>query len=165
MGEMVLPLLLTAAPLEGVERRRAEASFTVPAPVAVVFPLFDPINEARWAEGWRMTPVQPVPFRVERNAVFLTESQGGPAIWTIVRFEPEAHVIEYLVLVPGLMQRWITVRCAAEGDATRVSVTYELTALGPEGNQALSRYDAAFIDAWREPVTRAAREATRGRQD
>lgn len=145
-------------------RRFAEASFLVPAPIDRVFPLFDPINESKWVPGWAITPVHPLPFEVEKNAVFLTESLGHSAIWTIVRFEPEAHAVEYLVVVPGFQQRWVTVRCAPAGHETEVTVSYTVTALGSEGEAALGRYDEEFIRAWREPVTLAVRKgaATEG---
>lgn len=139
-------------------RRFAEASFVVPAPVERVFPLFDPINESKWVPGWTITPVHPLPFEVKKNAVFLTESHGQTGVWTIVRFEPEAHAVEYLVVVPGFQQRWITVRCAPAGSETKVTVSYTVTSLGSEGEAALGRYDEEFIRAWREPVTLAVRK-------
>src|SRR5262245_2470770 len=111
-------------------RRRCEASFDVPAPIERVFPLFDAVEEQKWAEGWRIEPVQPVPFRVERNAVFLTGAGPERAVWTVLRFDAALHEAEYLVVAQDFQQRWIRVRCASEGGGTRVTVSYDVTALG-----------------------------------
>lgn len=150
------PGLRGAAP---AQRHFAQASFEVPGPVERVFPLFDPINEARWAEGWAITPILPSPFRVERNAVFLTDAGDRSAVWTILRFEPDAHRVEYLVVVPDHHQRWITVGCTPRGEATQVTVSYTVTPLSRSGEDAALRYSEAFIESWQEPVTRALREA------
>ncbi len=144
-----------AAPLA---RHFAQASFEVPAPVERVFPFFDPINEAKWAEGWEITPIFPSPFKVEPNAVFLTDAGDRTAVWTIVRFEPEAHRVEYLVVVPDLHQRWIRVSCRPRARATEVTVSYTVTSLSRAGEDAALRYSEAFIKSWQEPVTRVLRK-------
>jgi Polyketide cyclase / dehydrase and lipid transport len=155
------PLPVTAVPAQAPPstiRHFAEASFSVPAPIERVFPLFDPVNEAKWVPGWSIEPIEPVPFRMEKNAVFLTAADGHTAVWTVVRFDPALHEVEYLVVVPGFQQRWVAVRCIETADGTEVTVSYTVTALGPPGGAALRRYDEDFIRAWREPVTLAALE-------
>lgn len=131
-------------------------TFRVDAPIETVFPLFDPVNEAEWAEGWQYAGRYPVPFETRRNAVFEVPQPDATELWVVLRFDPQAARAEYLAVRPGRMVRRIAVACDPDGGGTLVGVRYELTALDADATAAAARYDHAFLAGWEEPVRAAA---------
>jgi hypothetical protein len=131
----------------------ASGSFTLPVAPADAFPMFDPVREAEWAEGWSIAPVYPNPFRLEPNAVFEVPGPNGvKEVWTVIACDAADCRVEYLAVAGNDLVRRVTVRCTGEGRGTRVSVHYCVTAWTPDGIARAAGYDDAFIDAWRQPV-------------
>ena len=118
------------------------ASFVVNADVDAVFPLFGAFEERKWAEGWNPIPIYPEKEIIEEGTTFKVKAHGhghdgeGDMIWFVSKYEPENHVIQYLVNTVNRI--WtITVRCerTASESKTKASVTYSFTGLNPEGNE------------------------------
>ena len=81
----------------------------------------------------------------------------------MTRYEPPSCV-EYQRITPGSRMGSVLVRCEAEGSAaTRVIVTYALTALTEAGNAALREMTDAkfreFIAGWERSIGRLAATA------
>lgn len=117
------------------QTRRVERSETITlnAPPERVFPLFGPVREGEWAEGWSPEIVYAAtPLAEEEGAVFITRQEGqAETVWIVTRYEPEAYRIEYARLTPGATAVRVMVACeAAEGGRTSARVTYEITTLG-----------------------------------
>jgi hypothetical protein len=137
-------------------RLDAAGTFLLPVRPAEAFPMFDPVREAEWADGWRIEAVHPRPFRFEKDAVF--EVPGPNAVvevWTVVDVDAEACRVDYLAVAGRDLVRRVTVRCMAEGGGTRVMVRYRVTAWTPAGVARAGEYSRAFIEAWRIPVLAA----------
>ena len=123
--------------------------FEVPAPISQVFPLFDPINEVKWAPDFKPTPVYPLPFAVAKDSVFSTLHGGARSTWVINVYDPLGYRIEYLLFAPGYQVRRISIECAAlAADRTAVTVTYRVTGVSKEGNRHAADYDQEFIAEW-----------------
>ena len=134
-------------------RLEASGSFTLPVSPADAFPMFDPVREAEWAEGWSIAPVHPNPFRLEPSAVFEVPGPNGiTEVWTVIDRDFAACRVEYLAVAGNDLVRRVTVRCSPDVAGTRVSVHYTVTAWTPEGVARAAGYDDTFISAWRQPV-------------
>jgi hypothetical protein len=128
----------------------AEASFTVEAPLAEVFPLFDPIGERAWAgDAWAPSNIHGLERPIHAGAVFATSSQGQTTWWTISDFDSEQGRVRYTRFRPGHQLGTVEVRCAPlSAERTQVTVTYELTGLTPEGSRFVESFFAppAYTD-------------------
>jgi hypothetical protein len=91
--------------------------------------------------------------------VFTTGHGGEETLWTMTIHEPESGVAEYLRVTPGSRMGTVRVQCSEAAAGTKVTVTYALTALTPEGNATLQGLDAAayraFIEAWGTSICEA----------
>lgn len=139
-----------------VVRRHA---ITIAKPVSEAITLFTPQGERAWAEGWDPAWHWPADGETRAGMVFTTEHGGEHTIWTLTRHEPEAGLVEYVRTTPGSRVGVVRVRCTPAGErATRVEVTYVLTALAPEGREKIAALDeaafAGFIESWGEAIAR-----------
>ena len=96
--------------------------------VARVFPLFGPLREREWAEGWNPRVVWPTNKVIQERMVFLVRSphgDGRDTMWVVSRYDEDQAVIEYTVFEPERVH-WILIRCrpAEDGKGTRATVTY-----------------------------------------
>lgn len=140
-------------------RAVCEGGFTLPLPVGEAVGLFTPEGERRWA-GPDWDPVYAIPQSAQDDCapgtVFTTESHGGPATWIVL--ERREDGMRYARIVAGHNAGTVSVSCVAAGDGTRVTVTYDVTSLGPDGaafvQELESGYDA-FMASWREAIVEA----------
>ena len=112
-------------------------SIQLDAPIEEVFPLFGPVREAEWAEGWQIEPLYAAtPLLEEAGAVFQTRQHGeAVTLWIIQRFERETHGISYARVTPGLHLVTIEIDCTSSSRGTDARVTYTLIGLSDEGNR------------------------------
>jgi hypothetical protein len=132
------------------------AEITVELPRDEAMALFSPEGERRWADGW--DPHYPQPSRLEGpDAVFTTGHGGHQTTWIMVDQRPES--IRYARVVHGMTAGTIAVDVLSSSEqATLVGVTYDLTALTPEGESWLRAFDAEYdseIAAWSTEIAAA----------
>jgi hypothetical protein len=90
-----------------------------------VFPLFGPIREKEWADGWNprvLTATQDV----SEHMMFRTRSKYTDEpdyTWIISKYHPEQFLIEYTVISSDRIW-FITVACKAVGTITEATITY-----------------------------------------
>ncbi len=136
----------------------ATGSFDLNCPVTDAFPMFEPIGEKRWAEGWDPKPIYPDDIEPNVGTVFETLGKKGvPSIWTICRYEKNRK-IEYNVVTPGHDVTQITVLCLSSGGKTHVEVTYRITGLAEKGNElgrAHKDHYSELMEHWHEHISRA----------
>ena len=141
------------------ERMVRTHHFELPMAPREAFPLFTPEGERAWAAGWEPRYLHPTDGRTTQGMVFTTGHGGEETLWTMTRHEPDCGVAEYLRVTPGSRMGSVRVQCAESGNGTRVTVTYALTALTPEGNAALRALDAEayerFIESWESSIRSA----------
>jgi hypothetical protein len=135
-----------------------EGHFSLPLPVAEAVPLFTPEGERRWA-GSSWDPVYAIPEAAQDDTapgtVFTTESDGGAAIWIVL--ERREDGMRYARVAPQRIAGTISVSCAegASSDETRVTVTYDVTSLSPEGAAFVHELEAGydeFLEGWRQEI-------------
>ena len=140
------------------ERIQRSASFTIHGKIENVFPLFGPIREKEWAEGWDPE----ILYRsgnvlVEEHMIFQTHAHPdeGKYTWVITQYQPEKYLIEYTVSTHERIW-FIRVSCQDRKETTEVTVSYTYTSLTAEGNQkneqALKRMYAQNLKDWEEAI-------------
>jgi hypothetical protein len=129
--------------------------------VAVALPprealvLFTPRGEERWVPGWQPR----FPARTDDDSapgtVFETHAGGEHTIWVVAE-RAQGRRIAYARVTPGSRAGTVTVTVSDDtrGGAT-VQVTYELTALSPQGAQELRGFADGYPDflrSWEEAI-------------
>jgi hypothetical protein len=115
-----------------------------------VFPLFDPIGEKQWADGWEPEIMYPLSGEVEEGMVFTIGSHDEvQVIWTILAFDAAKWEISYLRVTPGSHVAIIDIRCEDNlNETTRASISYTFTALTEQGNDYVTRFTGPHYQEW-----------------
>ena len=150
-------IIMLSIQINESNRISKSATFTVQAPIDRAFPLFGPIREKEWAEGWDPLIVHGA-SEVEQHMVFTTSPSNREEekfLWTITRYEPAKFFIEYTVSTPNRVW-FISVDCKPEAKNTKVTVTYSYTALNERGarlnESALAKMFAHDLRDWEEAI-------------
>jgi hypothetical protein len=115
-----------------------------------VFPLFDPIGEKQWADGWEPEIIYPLSGEVEEGMVFTTGSHDEvQVIWSILAFDAAKWRISYLRVTSGSHVARIDIRCEDHLDeTTRTSISYTFTALTERGNDYVAKFTEEHYQEW-----------------
>ncbi|SEG99933.1 hypothetical protein SAMN05444920_114209 [Nonomuraea solani] len=130
---------------------------SVALPPAEAFELFTPRGEERWVDGW--SPRFPMDAADDSapGTVFETDADGRTTTWVVVGREA-GRWISYARVTPGRRAGTVTVEVSADDrGGSDVGVTYELTALSPEGEEELREFAdgyAGFLGSWEEAIAR-----------
>jgi hypothetical protein len=122
-----------------------------------VFPLFTPIGETYWVDGWDPEFIYPESGETREGMVFRTSHGGEETLWSCLAWEPGRHHVRYARVTPGSRFGFVEVNCLERSaDQTEASVRYTLTALSAEGASQLSDLTAEayqrMIDEWRTRI-------------
>jgi hypothetical protein len=146
--------------MERIHLRRT-GEVTVALPLERAFPLFTPEGERLWAPGWDPVAHYPAAGSPVEGAVFSTIGDDGlTTLWVIVDWQPERHRVRYARITPARRAGTVEVECRTRGGgATVARVTYELTALSPEGDAELAGWTESwyrrFLAEWEEQIAAA----------
>ncbi len=132
-------------------------SIRIPAARDSVFPFFTAEGERAWVPGWDPQYLHPGHPSNEVGTVFRTNHGGEETLWLVIRYEPGDGIATYGRFTPGSRLGTVHVECAEESPSeTRVTVTYELTALSEAGARVLQAMTAdayrAMLDEWRDLI-------------
>lgn len=133
---------------------------------ARVFPLFEPLGEMQWAQGWEPRMLYPAAGKARIGMVFTTQHPGETdTTWTIAAYDAERFHITYVRLTPGSRLGVIEITCAAAGKhACQATVTYIFTALGEDGNAYIAAFSedhyAAYMADWEQAINHYLRHGT-----
>jgi len=126
---------------------------TIEGTPEVIFPLYCPVKEAEWCEGWDPTVVYSESGVAEPDCVFVTRSDEVESAWFVTRHEPEVGEVEMVKHTPGIAFVKLRIALAPITDkTTRATISYSYTALSSEGGQALEAFTeesyGASMQAW-----------------
>ena len=113
------------------------------APPRRVFPLLCPTREYDWIPVWQCRMIYSDTGYAEDNGIFYTDfrEDRGPEWWVVTRYEP-CRAIEFIRLAPGIRITRLDIHLAGDGpEHTIATWTQTMTALSPEGNSYIDRYD------------------------
>jgi len=121
-----------------------------------VFPLFCPVRETEWADGWLPDLVISSCGVAERDCVFITSKKRGSAVWYVTRHEPEQFLVEMLKIAPGETACRLNIQLSPEGAGCEAQVTYAHTSLGPAGDELVGSFTAEhyqkFMQSWEKAL-------------
>jgi hypothetical protein len=122
-----------------------------------VFPLFEPLGEKAWAEGWEPIMLFPADGAAQAGGVFTTSHPPqGESIWTMTAYDPASLHLAYLRVTPAVQVSLIEIQCEDVRDGTtRATVTYTLTSLSAAGNEKLAQFAAHHqhdIASWEQAI-------------
>ena len=121
-----------------------------------VFPLFCPVRETEWADGWSPDLVISACGVAERDCVFITSDKRGTAFWYVTRHEPEQFFVEMLKITPGVTACRLNIQLGKEDTGCTADVTYTHTSLGPAGDELVAAFTAEhyqkFMQGWEEAL-------------
>jgi hypothetical protein len=140
-----------------VNRFRDTFTINVPLPADEAMPLFTARGERRWVEGWDPEFPAGEPSEEGEGTVFVTTADGRSTYWVVAARDPDW--IRYTRTTPGFVAGTVEVRrCRSDTRSTQVDVTYDLSALTPEGAAELDVFAARYqqdIGAWEVAIAAA----------
>ncbi|MCG3120937.1 MAG: hypothetical protein ALAOOOJD_03858 [bacterium] len=136
--------------------RRSHA-IVLNGPPEVVFPLFTPVGEKLWVEGWNPGFLHPTSGATQEGMVFVTGHNEETTYWSLVKLDANGYVARYARVTPASRFGFVEVACEATGNGhTRATVTYTYTALTESGNRFIDEFTAEsygqMIDSWQQKV-------------
>ena len=124
---------------------RKQATITVNGTLETVWPLFDPLNEGKWAAAWQPEILHPTDGTVKEGMVVRTPDGHGKRgtnsslIWMVTRYDTENHRITYTVSNPERIFT-VDVQCSKHDEShTDASITYNFVGLTDLGNTTIER--------------------------
>ena len=133
------------------------AEITVDAPIKIAFPLFGPIREKEWADGWN-PEILYANSDLEKHMIFTTPSQYEDEIqytWILTGLFTDIYKVEYTVSTRERIW-FITVQCIDAGDKTNARITYTYTGLTDQGNrrneESLKRMFRSNLQDWQDAI-------------
>ena len=122
-----------------------------------IFPLYCPVEEVHWCEGWDPEVVYTESGANEPDCVFVTREDRMASFWYVTMFDLEKGQVEMIKLTPGVTVSKLEIFIEpVTAETTRAVITYAYTSLGPEGDKVLAQftrenYETA-MDAWEKAM-------------
>ena len=146
------------------------STITLNGTLAQVFPLFGPVREQEWAEGWHPRMLHSHSKNVEEHMVFQTDSADEnnplPYTWIVSKYDLPNALIEYTVFT-AVRLWWITINCRQHPSVakTRATITYTYVGLTEQGDKLNERaFESMFrhdLKDWEEPLNHYLETGTR----
>jgi hypothetical protein len=123
--------------------------------VHTVFPLFGPVREMEWAEGWNPEIIYSKDPLIEEGMIFRTKGDQEDCIWVLTTYSPDTYLVVYTVHTSTRVW-FIRVECKPSGDRTSATVTYTYTAITEEAIEqngaALTKMFEFDLKDWEEAI-------------
>jgi hypothetical protein len=120
---------------------RAAITLHLNAPAIRAFPMFDPVNDARWSPDRKPTLLGD--GKVTSGLIFMT-GDDSRTTWLLDRYEPAAGVIRYVNFRTSMLTT-IDITVVPNGTAASIAtVTYTRTALDEDGVNGVLAFATHF---------------------
>lgn len=137
------------------------STITLAGSFAQVFPLFGPIKEQEWAEGWQPRILYPDSTVIQEHMVFQAKSHDADhpftSTWIVSKYDPSDGFIEYTVFTDARIW-WISIKCdhGQTTPTTRATITYTYLGLdehaGAINRSALESMFRHDLKDWEEAI-------------
>ncbi len=106
-----------------------------------IFPLYCPVKEALWCEGWDPVAVYTTSGVVEPECVFTTEDNGIESAWFVTVYDNKQGRVEMIKHTPGvtISKLRITIEPICQ-KTTRAIISYGFTSLSKSGDEVLKEF-------------------------
>jgi hypothetical protein len=139
-------------------RFRGTHTISLPLPPDRALPLFTARGERAWVPGWQPHFPDGEPEHTEDEGTVFVTAHGEVATYWVVAARQE-HAVRYARTTPGRSSGTVDVHIReAPNGHSDVEVTYDLTALTPEGEHAIEHLAANFeaeIGGWEQAIAAA----------
>ncbi|WP_207485501.1 hypothetical protein [Arenibaculum pallidiluteum] len=130
-----------------------------------VFPLFTPIGEMLWVDGWEPDFIFPESGEARDGMIFRTTHGNEETLWSCIAWDPDAHRVRYARVTPGSRFGFVEVLCRETSpQQTEASIRYILTALSQAGASYLADLTPnaykQMIDGWRPRIESCLKAST-----
>ncbi|HAS43721.1 MAG TPA: hypothetical protein DCS93_24785 [Microscillaceae bacterium] len=142
------------------EKITKSATITLNGNIDKVFPLFNPIDEQKWAPMFKPHFIYPSDNTIQEGMSFKTAGHGGETeyLWIITKYTTTTHLIQYLVSTAN--RYWtITVDCKQadkRASQTLAKITYTFYALNKKGKainkKAIHKMYAKNLKDWEKAI-------------
>ena len=143
------------------------ATITLHDSIDKVFPLFGPVRERDWCDGWDPEILFSTTNLVEEHMIFRTKAkfeQETFYLWVITQYDPEHYRIEYTVSTQDRIW-FIRVQCTSHEEMTRATVSYTFISLNVRGEElnrvALKKMFERELEDWAEAINYYLQTGTR----
>jgi hypothetical protein len=165
IGGILIACLCCLASAQTREHAEASIVLRLPAPPAVVFPLFGPIRESEWAPHWNPTILYPLDRSQKAGMVFTTRQHGQVVVWVLTTYDETAFQIRYVNVSEGQNAAQLDISLKAIGEKeTEATVTRRLTSLSEEDDGIVKDFAGQFPlerDHWEHAISARLRELGR----
>jgi hypothetical protein len=124
----------------------------------VVFPLFGPVIEKEWCEGWEPEMVFTSTNLVDEHMIFRTKGKFESEsyyTWVLTQYNPENHIVEYTVSTENRIW-FIRVECHDLENKTSATISYTYTSLNEKGETynmiSLEKMYSRNLEDWSEAI-------------
>ena len=138
-----------------ISTQRLTGQISVDLPPGEAFRLFTPRGEQDWAHGWHPRFPAPVSDDAQPGTVFETDAHGQRTVWVVTGRQP-GTCISYARVTAGEQAGTVTITIRADGAASNVEVSYQLTALSPGAGGRLRDFAdgyETFLGAWQDAIS------------
>ena len=112
-----------------------------------IFPLYCPVKEIDWCEGWNPKVVYSNSGVVEPNCVFITEHDGHETAWFVTDYDIKHGQVEMIYHTPGVIFTKLEIRVQPISvKQTKAVITYSKTSLGRHGDEVLKGFTKEYYD-------------------
>ena len=145
-------------------RQHADTSIVLrlPAPPAVVFPLFGPVREAEWSPHWSPRMLYPEGQSQTAGSVFTTTQHGQEVVWVLAIYDAAALHVGYVIVWPGMCATQLDIVLKALPDnETEAAVTYRQTAISEAGDEYVKDFAGHFPsqrEHWQQAISNRLQE-------
>jgi hypothetical protein len=147
-----------------VNRFRDTVTIRVPLPADQAMQLFTARGERDWVDGWDPEFPAGEPPEEGEGTVFVTTADGRSTFWVVA--VSATRSVRYARTTPGFFAGTVDVReRRSDARSTEVDVTYDLSALTPQGAAELDDFAAGYereIGAWEVAIETALADDTGG---
>lgn len=124
----------------------------------IVFPLFGPVLEKEWCDGWDPEILFSTTNLIDEHMIFRTRAKFETETfytWVLSQYNPENRIVEYTVSTENRIW-FIRVECHQHGDKTSVTVSYTFNSLNERGVEynkiSLEQMFERNLEDWSEAI-------------
>ena len=130
---------------------------TIEGNIEDIFPLYCPVKEALWTEGWDPKVVYSRSGVVEPECVFITKDDGLESAWFVTVYNIEQGCVEMIKHTPRVTMSKLNIIVEALSDKkTRALISYSITSLSRSGDAVLEKFTRESynisMDAWEKAM-------------
>jgi hypothetical protein len=140
-----------------VNRFRDTVTISVPLPADEAMPLFTARGERSWVQGWDPEFPAGEPSEEGEGTVFVTTAERRSTYWVVAARTTRS--VRYARTTPGFFAGTVEVRVRrSDARSTLVDVTYDLSALTPDGAAEMDEFAAGYereLSGWQDAIETA----------